>query len=90
MIISHKYKLIFIHIYKTAGTFVTKVLKNLDEDIENVDVHIKAKDAKNKYSEIWDEYTKICVVRNSWDWQMSLFFYMKGAPSHHQYNIVKE
>ena len=32
MIISHKYKLIFIHIYKTAGTFVTKVLKNLDED----------------------------------------------------------
>ena len=46
MIISHKYKLIFIHIYKNAGTFVTKILKNLDKNIVNVDTHISAKNAK--------------------------------------------
>jgi hypothetical protein len=89
MIISHKYKLIFIHIYKNAGTFITELLKKLDKDIVNVDVHISAKNAKNKFPELWNNYTKICVVRNSWDWQMSLLFYMKGSRSHHQYHIVK-
>ena len=89
MIISHKYKLIFIHIYKNAGTFFTKFLKNLDKNIINVDVHINAKNAKKKYPELWNKYTKICIVRNSWDWQISLFSYMKGLPSHHQHNIVR-
>lgn len=89
MIISHKYKLIFIHIYKNAGTFVTKFLYNLDNNIINCDVHIKAKDAKKKFPQFWDNYTKICIVRNSWDWQMSLLFYMKESIAHSQHNIVR-
>ena len=48
MIISHKYKLIFLHIYKTAGAFMTRVLKNLDKNIINVDEHSRAKNAKKK------------------------------------------
>ena len=89
MIISHKYKLIFIHIYKNAGTFIIQVLKNLDKDVINVYDHIRAKEAKKRFPEIWENYTKICVVRNSWDWQMSLFFFMKGLKSHYQHHIVK-
>ena len=89
MLISHKYKLIFIHIYKNAGTFVTKMLKKLDKDIVDVDCHITAKNAKKKYPKLWNSYTKICIVRNSWDWQISLFSYMKGSPDHHQHHIVK-
>ena len=89
MIISHKYKLIFIHIYKNAGSFVSQILRNLDKNIVNIDGHITAKNAKKKYPELWNSYTKICVVRNSWDWQISLFSYMRGLPSHHQHNIVK-
>ena len=89
MIISHKYKLIFIHIYKNAGGFIIKFLKNLDKNIKDVDGHIKAKDAKKKFPKLWDSYRKICVVRNSWDWQISLLFFMKGLKSHFQHNIIK-
>ncbi len=90
MIISHKYKIIFIHIYKTAGTFIVKLLKNLDPDCEDIYGHISAKEAKKRLnSEIWDNYTTFCVVRNSWDWQMSLYFYMKGWSGHSQHHIIK-
>jgi hypothetical protein len=89
MLISHKYKLIFIHIYKNAGSFVTQMLKKLDKDIVDVDCHITAKNAKKKYPKLWNSYTKICIVRNSWDWQISLFSYMKGSPDHRQHHIVK-
>ena len=34
MIISDKYKLIFIHIPKNGGTYVTNVMYNLDKDIK--------------------------------------------------------
>jgi len=53
MLISHKYKLIFIHIYKNAGSFVTQMLKKLDKDIVDVDCHITAKNAK-KISKIME------------------------------------
>lgn len=91
MLISHKYKLIFIHIYKNAGTFVRQLLYNLDTNVINAGSHTKAKEAKNQIpADIWNNYTKICVVRNSWDWQMSLYFYTKGLHTHHQHNIVKD
>ena len=48
MLISKKYKLIFIHIYKNAGTFFHKFLRNLDRNIINIDGHISAKNAKKK------------------------------------------
>ena len=89
MIISHKYKLIFIHIYKNAGTFVTELLYNLDRHIIDCDGHISAKDAKKKYPKLWNDYTKICIIRNSWDWQISLLAYMKESIEHHQHHIVK-
>ena len=90
MIISHKYKIIFIHIYKTAGTFIVQLLKNLDPDCEDIYGHISAEEAKEKInSEIWENYTTFCVVRNSWDWQMSLYFYTKGWSGHHQHDIIK-
>lgn len=90
MIISHKYKIIFIHIYKTAGTFIVQLLKNLDPDCEDLYGHISAQNAKEKInSEIWENYTTFCVVRNSWDWQMSLYFYAKGWSGHHQHDIIK-
>lgn len=36
MIISHKYKLVFIHIPKTGGTIVSHLLLNLDKDAINL------------------------------------------------------
>ena len=69
MLISLKYKLIFIHIYKTGGNFVRTFLRKLDPNILSVSPsHILAKDAKKKITPlIWNSFTKICVVRNSYD-----------------------
>ena len=89
MIISHKYKLIFIHIPKAAGTFMTKLLENLDKNSINCDNHTSAKNAKKKFPELWDSYTKICIIRNSWDREMSFMFYMKSYRSHHEHHIVE-
>ena len=36
MIISHKYKIIFIHIPKNAGSFITQFLNNLDKNLDAI------------------------------------------------------
>lgn len=47
MIISHKYKLIFIHIYKNGGTFMGKLLKNLDKNIVLIIISQQKKHVNN-------------------------------------------
>lgn len=92
MLISLKYKLIFIHIYKTGGNFVRTFLRKLDPNILSIaPAHILAKEAKKKIpSIIWDNFKKICIVRNSYDWQVSLYSYVKGLKTHHQHEIIKD
>jgi hypothetical protein len=91
MIVSHKYQFIFIHIYKNAGMFVSRFLKNLDPQTIDTVGHESTQKARQLLGEkVWNSYTKICVSRNSWDWQMSLLHFMKGLPSHHQHDIVKD
>lgn len=93
LIISHKYKIIFFHIYKTGGTYVTKLLNKMDKNIDtlsnNLNAHSKAIDVQSRIpANIWNNYTKFCFVRNSWDWQISHYFYIKSNPMHPQYNEV--
>jgi len=76
-------------VYKNAGSYISVLLKILDKNSIRIDGHIEAKLAKFKYPNIWNEYTTFCVVRNSWDWQISLFHYMKYTTHHYQYHIVK-
>ena len=93
-LISHKYKIIFFHISKTGGTYVTKLLKNIDPNVDIISnefhPHTKAIDAKSKIPEhIWNNYTKFCFVRNSWDWQISFYFYIISRPANCLHNMVK-
>ena len=92
MIISHKYKIIFIHIFKNAGTFITTFLKNLDENIDLQYIgHTTCKYGKEVLDpEIWNNYTKFCVIRNSWDFILSLYTYTKNCIFHLSYNLVKD
>lgn len=92
MIISPKFKIIFIHVYKNAGSFIRKLLLKLDRNAINYTkkAHITANEAKKIIKpQIWNSYRKICVSRNSYDWQVSLYSYMKGLKTHKQHNIVK-
>lgn len=83
MLISHRYKFIFVHVQKTGGTSITAALaKYCDEsDFEflrrhNLDQHAYASDAIRVLGrETWDSYFTFAFERNPWDKCLSLYYY---------------
>ncbi len=83
MLISHSHKFIFIHIGKTGGTSIEKVLcQHLNIDFEETKndsegnnwKHIWAKDMRERVGEkIWDDYFTFAFVRNPYDMILSLY-----------------
>ena len=74
--ISHKYRCIFIHIPRCAGTSIETWLCN--EDWWNVEPHSKhliASQAKRLYANWWDQYFKFAVVRHPLDRMRSCLHY---------------
>lgn len=83
VVISDKYKIVFIHIPKNAGTFITYCLKQIDEDIryiysnsfghqtysflQNLDLFENIKD-----------YTFFCVLRNPYDNILSFYNFTRS------------
>ena len=82
VVISDKYKIVFIHIPKNAGTFITHYLKQIDENIRDIYSkgfgHQTYRDIENLdiFEDIKD-YTFFCVIRNPYDNILS--FYNFGA-----------
>lgn len=76
MPISDKYKLIFIHIPKNAGTAITNTLEMSDIG------HHGWRYYKSRYPQKWGTYTKISVVRNPWDRVVSCYEYAKMEDSY--------
>lgn len=65
--ISHKYKCIYIHIPRTAGSNIERTLCGKDWWFENPNTkHIKASLAKKIYRPYWDDYFKFSIVRSPW------------------------
>ena len=89
MILYHKHKFIFIHIGKTGGTSIEKVLcEELNIPFEETKKTPKTGNWwKHEWSmemrnyvgyENWDEYFKFAFIRNPWDRQVSKYeFYMQ-------------
>ncbi len=66
--INHKYKCIFIHIPRTAGTSIEYWIGGEDWwHIESKTKHLIASQARKIYAKYWDTYFKFSVVRNPWD-----------------------
>ena len=109
MLISRKYRFIFIHVYKTAGSSITKALKPFARskwqkkansffkvfgvsyfDISPYPSHISAAELKSKMErKCFDVYFKFGIVRNPWDWQVSLYTYMLNERKHRLHDTVK-
>lgn len=54
------------------------------------DAHIAIKDLKKALPKnIFDTYYKFAFVRNPYDWQVSLYFYMLQQQSHYQHHLIK-
>lgn len=67
--ISHKYKLIFCHIPRTAGTSFYEAIKPYLDDV-NIDLnkHTPLKEIKaGQMGDHWDEYLKVAIVRDEED-----------------------
>ena len=74
--ISHKYKCIFIHIPRCAGSSMEKAIVNKSwYYYEKSTKHILASTAKKIYKDYWNDYFKFSFVRNPWDRSVSLTRY---------------
>jgi hypothetical protein len=98
MLVSHKLKLIFIHIPKNAGTFMWNLLKRLDNDLvvyfntkdsNRNTLHNKGKDIKDLCNFDYSEYIIFCVIRDPIERVLSLYNYISGNEYYPTYNIVK-
>lgn len=71
--ISHEHKCIFIHIPRTAGTLIEKLICGNDYwYIKKQEKHLWANEAKKIYADYWDDYFKFTIIRNPYDRMYSL------------------
>lgn len=85
MAISHLKKIIFIHIAKTGGT---SIVRNTGYEFK-IDGHTSILHYKKNHPDIFDTYTKMCLVRNPWDRFVSAYEYvrMENSYYHNDKNI---
>lgn len=109
MLISEKYKFIFIHVYKNAGTSISHALmpfagNRLQQKINLVTTklgfsypfgptpypgHIKASELVALMGRgRFDSYFSFAIVRNPWDWQVSLYNFMLKDKKHFQHQLA--
>lgn len=73
MPISHKKKIIFVHIPKNAGT---SIITSEELDFSSVQ-HVPYSKYKKAYPEFWSSYLKVAIVRNPWDRFVSCYEYSR-------------
>jgi chondroitin 4-sulfotransferase 11 len=76
MAVSHKDRLVFIHIPKTGGTSISLAL-NLRPSPQRR--HLGYKNLKNKHKKDISKYFSFAFVRNPWDRVVSEFFWRKSC-----------
>jgi|TARA_B110000495_G_C22868332_1_gene506297 hypothetical protein len=84
--ISHKYKCIFIHIPRTGGTYVEKMISahfllGKDRnfwDLAKEEKHLIASQAKKKYVKYWNDYLKFTIIREPISRMRSMMLYSKN------------
>ena len=120
MLLSRRHKLIFIHIYKNAGTSIQTALMPFAESrlqrmvsgsrilpwrirafLENTIItpclnpqpypmHIKARElVKIIGRKAFESYFSFAIVRNPWDWQVSLYSFMLKDDTHPQRQLAQ-
>ena len=74
-VICHDLKCIFLHVQRTAGTSITRMLLDAGRVFAPVGLHQSAADLRASDPRQWDEYFTFAVVRNPWDVWVSWYFH---------------
>ena len=74
IMISHKYKCIFLHKGRTGGTSIEHSFNKL---MENKEKHLTQSLAREEYKDNWNDYFIFTTVRNPYDWMVSCYFHNK-------------
>jgi len=72
--INHEFKVIFIHVPGTAGSYIEKMICGFDvwnSDLRN-EKHVDWINAKGLYRDYWDDYFKFSIVRDLFARYMSM------------------
>lgn len=78
---SYKYNLLFIHIFKNAGTSIRESLAKGGEEI--LTGHATAADVRQALGvEQWEKLYSFAVIRNPFDWMVSLYNYIRAYQNH--------
>jgi hypothetical protein len=103
MLLSIRHKFAFIHIYKTAGTSIAAALRPyahgpvrtllhrtglLQPRIPKLPNHATAQQVARALPAHYRQLFTFAFVRNPWDWQVSLYEYMRQTPVHHQHSLA--
>jgi hypothetical protein len=71
---------------------LAKMLNSLNESLNlapRLDHHSNAKEAQKFFpAEVWKNYYKFGFVRNPWDWQVSMYHFMRTQKNHFQHELV--
>lgn len=90
MVISHRYRFIFVHIQRTGGHSIEKALSKFvsQKDIDKINhifghMHVVPRNIEKYFSyDIWKQYFKFAFVRNPWDRAVSFYHYFKQNKRH--------
>jgi hypothetical protein len=78
----------FLNKFEINRKIVDKTLNKMNN--KSIPSHITAPKLKEMLPEkIWSNFFKFGFVRNPWDWQVSLYYYMLQTPKHHQHELIK-
>ena len=88
-LINNNRKAIFVHIYKTGGTSIRKLLSGFECcDLHCPAWHVRAYLDSTEDSRIWNEYFKFAVVRNPYDFVVSLYHHIHNSTEHAWHNAA--
>lgn len=80
-LLSYKHNLLFIHIFKNAGTSIRTLMSGTGCE-EILTGHATAADVKQELGSEWDKLTSFAVIRNPFDWMLSLYNYIRAYENH--------
>ena len=81
-----KYRTIFIHIPKNAGTSIEEYFGNESIRIQP-EKHADIYEIKRKFKNSYNNYRKFTIIRNPYDKMVSWYFYLKRNLG--DYNVIK-